>query len=110
MASPTATGDGSGSCARVGDATDSRKEGLNLSSRAEEHEKQVSDLSALVEQFRIASSYRTEAHEQQERSVRNGPTSWHLRISQALVVSISRPLRAMELGVAECTSTQVSEA
>ena len=53
--------------ARVGDASGSDKEGLNLSSQEEEHENQVSDLLTLVEQFRIESSYPTEAHEHQER-------------------------------------------
>ena len=72
--------------ARVGDATDSRKEGLNLSSRAEEHEKQVFDLSALVEQFRIASSYRTEAHEQQERL----RAEWADKLAPANIASLSR--------------------
>ena len=72
--------------ARAGDATGSHKEGLNPSSRAEEHEKQVSDLSALVEQFRIASSYRTEAHEQQERL----RAEWADKLAPANIASFSR--------------------
>ena len=72
--------------ARVGDATGSHKEGLNPSSRAEEHEKQVSDLSALVEQFRIESSYRTEAHKQQERL----RAEWADKLAPENIASFSR--------------------
>ena len=53
--------------ARVDDATGSDKEGLSPPSQEDEHEKHVSDLLTLVEQFRIESSYPTEAHEQQGR-------------------------------------------